>query len=150
MTQFKDIENYEGMYQVSSDGRIMSLGRFVVNGRKGRKLPQYVPPCERKCSLHGTGYLTIRLANQGVVCTHRVHRLVAKAFIPNPLGLPFVNHINGDKTDNRVENLEWCTPGENTMHAVRTGLLINERDTLTGRFIPKSLANKEDCSSESN
>ena len=143
MIQFKDIEGYEGVYRVSSDGRISSLARFVINGRKGRKMPQYVPTCERKCSLHGTGYLTIRLAKQGVVHTHRVHRLVAKAFIPNPLDLPFVNHINGDKTDNRADNLEWCTPKENTLHAIHTGLLTNERDALTGRFVLKSFVEKQ-------
>lgn len=63
------------------------------------------------------GYLYINLCRAGVKEKHYVHRLVAQAFIPNPMNLPQINHLNGDKTDNRAENLEWCDNRHNNRHA---------------------------------
>ena len=76
------------------------------------------------------GYKAATLCDNGFRKEELVHRLVAKAFIPNPLNLPCVNHIDGDKLNNNVSNLEWCTHQENTQHAMETGLrrkeVINE------------------------
>jgi len=116
----KAIPGYEGLYAVTEDGRIFSLERWVPHTRLGR---QFVPGMERKLSEHCTGYLTIRLAKGGEVRTHRVHRLVAEAFIPNPNNKPGVNHKDGNKHNNAVSNLEWVTELENIQHGIATGLI---------------------------
>lgn len=81
-----------------------------------------------KLSPNEKGYLRLYINTKKGRKIYRVHRLVAKAYIPNPLNLTDVNHKNGDKTDNRIENLEWCTPQENNKHALETGIFIPNRD----------------------
>lgn len=98
---WKDIRDFEGLYQVNENGDVFNS--------KGVKL---------KPEMTRNGYLRVSLSNKEVSHQrHLVHRLVAESFIPNPNELPQVNHINEDKTDNRVENLEWCTPLENLNHS---------------------------------
>ena len=103
---WKDIKGYEGLYQVSNLGRVRSFDKWVkyhygVRLVKGKILSEYNPP---------NTYKTVILCDaNSKKKTHRPHRLVAEAFIPNPNNLPQVNHKDEDKTNNRVDNLEWCT-----------------------------------------
>lgn len=103
---FTDIHGFEGMYQVSNLGRIRSCDRIVCNGRfeKGK----IMKPCKTK-----KGYLRIDLSKDGKKYSYQIHRLVAISFIPNPKCKPCIDHINGIKDDNNVENLRWCTNIEN-------------------------------------
>ena len=126
--EWRDIKGYEGMYQVSNLGRVKSLERVVSYLRDGERRYHRVEgkikvPSKKLNKKHHTPYLSLRLYtnNNGKNCY--VHRLVAEAFIENSDNKPTVNHINGDKLDNRVENLEWATHLENNTHAIETGLL---------------------------
>ena len=103
------IDNNETNYLISNTG-------LVKNKITGKIL---------KNSLSNDGYYCVGLAINKKNCRKRVHRLVATAFIENPNNYPYVNHINGIKTDNNVENLEWCTPQQNTQHAWDTGLAVS-------------------------
>lgn len=98
---WKDIEGYEGLYQVSNLGRVKS---FMAAPKTGNK-SEYI----MGQTLITGGYLTVYFCVNGKRSKRQVHRLVAQAFIPNPSGLPFVNHKDENKTNNVVDNLEWCT-----------------------------------------
>lgn len=122
---WKDIEGYEGFYQISNLGRTRSVDRIDSSGnrRKGRI---------RKPHFTKFGYALVNLCKEGKVKHFLVHRLVAIAFIPNSENKEQVNHIDGNKKNNRLDNLEWATRSENVLHALDTGLL-NTRGVLNNK-----------------
>ncbi len=106
--EWKDIKGYEGLYQVSDLGRVKSLNYRHKNTEMVLK-PQVT----------GKGYLRVQLHKNGIFKSFFAHRLVAEAFIPNPNNLLEINHKNEIKTDNNVENLEWCDAKHNANYGTR-------------------------------
>jgi hypothetical protein len=118
---WKPVNGYEGTYEVSNLGRCRSLKRGVV-----KKYLNHIRP---------DGYVVVTLCNNGNGKRFLVHQIVARAFIPNPLGRKFINHINSIKHDNRIKNLEWCTASENSIHSYRSGGRIS---AMIRRFAEKN------------
>ena len=122
MEVWKDLTNYEGLYKVSNLGRLKSLDRDIEVTGKYLGRVMRAKGVLLKGTLTAGGYLRSTVVNSGKRKSHLIHRLIALTFIPNPENKPYVNHINGIKSDNRVVNLEWVTHRENIKHAFDTGL----------------------------
>ena len=110
--QWTDIKGYEGLYQVSSQGNVKSLERTFLFG-KDYQIEQRHPERLLTIRTYKKGYKYVGLSKNGEVRKFKVHRLVAQAFIPNPNNLPCIDHKNGVRGDNRVENLHWVDAFEN-------------------------------------
>lgn len=123
---WKAVQEYENRYEVSDSGEVRSIDRSFltklgkIEHRKQRVIKQFLK----------SGYLQVGLCKKNVTRWFIVHRLVALAFIPKVAGRCQVNHINGIKTDNRVENLEWVSPKENQLHALKNGLMRSKNKAV--------------------
>lgn len=141
--EWKDVVGYEGLYKVSNLGRVKSLKK---NGVAHDKLL-------RAFDLRGLGYMSVRLSKDNKGKTHKVHRLVAQAFIQNPNNLPQVNHKDENKSNNFVYNLEWCDNSYNINYGTRNDKMASKLYkkvncyTIDGVFIkqyPSVKATEED------
>lgn len=127
---WKDIQGYEGLYQVSNYGKVKRLERlYDTTGRKQHRKEKLL-----NLYIFKSGYIYVTLTKNNIQKKYTVHRLVAMAFIENENKKPTVNHINYIKSDNRVENLEWSTMAENNQHAWDNGLKENARKSCSERM----------------
>ena len=118
--EWKEIKGYEGKYIISNYGEIISLPRYKENRGKF----QYVEPKEICRYVNKkNGYVYVQLWNNATYKNIRLHKLVAENFIENKEGKEQINHIDGNKKNNKVNNLEWCTCKENIQHAYKIGLI---------------------------
>ena len=120
MEIWKNVVGFEEQYEISNLGNLRSKERFVKHWRGGER--KYKSNF-KNIRLNDKGYFRCNLKNEGKRYDFTIHKLVALAFLPNEENKPFVNHKNGIKTDNRVENLEWCSASENITHAVKNRLV---------------------------
>ncbi|HYG84542.1 MAG TPA: NUMOD4 domain-containing protein [Verrucomicrobiae bacterium] len=118
--EWRPIKGYEGLYEVSNMGRVRSKQRPILMKNKKTRVQRGQP---MKHFISSTGYFAVRLSNQGGCRNKLIHRLVAEAFICNPYNKPQVNHLDGDKQNPIINNLEWSTPEENMRHAYNYGLM---------------------------
>ncbi len=140
---WKEIEGYEGYYEISDSGEVKSLDRYVscsdgtLHHIRGRIMKQSI--CRYRDN-DDVGYLVVNLRKNGTSYVAPIHRLVAKAFIPNPQNLTTVNHIDGNKHNNNVSNLEWASYRDNNIHALLNNLRSPRGNairqyTLDGAFV---------------
>ena len=136
--QFYLLQGYEGLYSISKDGFILSHEKEMPNG--GIKAKRILKP-----SLSKSGYLTVRLSKNGVGITKTLHRLVLSNFIDNIDNLPQINHKDGNKLNNKIDNLEWCSASHNTKHAWQNSLIVPSekfKERASRQYI-KNLADKQ-------
>lgn len=107
--EWRDVVGYEGLYKISSRGRVKSYHA------------RYKKPRILKTSMTTTGYRKVELAKNKVKKSRKIHRLVAEAFIPNEGNKPYINHLDSNPINNNVDNLEWCTQKENMVHSAIFG-----------------------------
>ncbi len=121
MEIYKDIIGYEGLYQISNYGNVKSLSKTLRIGKNFRITKELIV----KPVPNNKGYMRVKLRGLNIISKRKdfyVHRLVGIYFIENPENKPAINHKDGIKSNNHIDNLEWVTPLENSQHAVKTGL----------------------------
>ena len=124
---WKPVKGFEGLYEVSNMGNVRSVDRYVMSGNHGNQYCLFKGK-PKKSFPDSKGYLRVRLCKNNKAKNYSVHRLAANAFIPNPNNLPCIDHINTIKTDNRVENLRWCSYKENSNNPLTIEHIISRKN----------------------
>lgn len=143
--KWRDVVGYEGIYKVSNKGVVRSLDRKILRSdgvevfKKGQILAT---------KINDRGYVEVKLSKDGYGVYKKVHRLVSEAFIENPLNKEEVNHIDCDKTNNNVTNLEWVTHSENQVHAHREGLYKREGSNNSQSILTEEMVSDIRCKKE--
>jgi len=109
----REIPGYECIYKISNTGKITRIWKTKET--------------VMKTQVHSQGYVAVSLTKDGKNKTHKVHRLLALTWLSNPQDKAYINHIDGNKQNNSLDNIEWCTPSENSKHAHSTGLNSTKR-----------------------
>lgn len=120
---WKDIEGYEDLYQINNFGNVKRLKRLQM--QKGRKLIEIQTNNILKPNISKGGYSRVWLFKNNIRKEFKLHRLIASHFIPNPENKTQINHKDGNKKNNDIPNLEWCTPSDNVKHSYKLGLASN-------------------------
>lgn len=148
---WKQINGYEGMYEVSNFGKVRTIQRTILRKTKlGNLRPFIIKSKIKTANFSKNGYMTIALVKENKTYTTYLHRIIADAFVTGKTSdNNVVNHINGNKTDNRVENLEWVSSSENNLHAL-DNFLKSTRKGVTSEFINEVVKHKSIGLSNSN
>lgn len=129
--QWKPIKGFEGLYEVSNTGKVKSVKRTITYEKTGKTQTTHEKILtlisSKLTERHPKPMYHVELWKDNKRTVKMIHRLVAEAFIPNPEGKPQINHKDGNRDNNCVTNLEWCTCSENSLHAYRTGLAKPKR-----------------------
>lgn len=130
---WKPVKNFEGLYEISNLGNVKTLKRTwrVLNYQSKKYQTMYNKEKLMNCVISKTGYKQVVLMKNNKKTLKLIHRLVAEAFINNTENKPCVNHKDGNKLNNNVNNLEWCTYKENNIHALKNGL---SKSYLKGKY----------------
>lgn len=156
--EWRPVPGYEGIYEVSNMGRVKSLPRdYTQLNMYGTLSKRHIDGKVMRLHILNSGYCHVELTKGARQCkSHPIHRLVALAFIPNPKGLPFINHKDEDKQNNNVNNLEWCTTEYNCNYGTRNKKISEkarrapiEQYDLKGNFI-KAYDSIRDAATELN
>jgi len=134
---WKDVQGYEGIYEISNFGRVKSIERKSFNGKGFYDRKEYI----MENHLNRMGYLYVHLCKNNMGRTIAVHRLVGKHFVEKVDNKTHLNHIDGNKLNNNVNNLEWVTPKENGEHAARLFLKANEEDHPSAKLTNNEVLN---------
>ena len=143
--EWKQIKEYENLYEISNTGKIRSIDKIVnVSNQYGAKAKRVIKGRMLKQTFNGQ-YYVVGLYKNNQMKQHFIHRLEAQTFIENKNNFTCINHKNGNKLDNRIENLEWCTKSYNTIDAWKNGLIKipkGNKNKMYGKFGKKANASK--------